>query len=84
MIRHIEISSTELHQLIRQKAICFGGNRQLKIYGKLSCSSGKRLKKMNRVFFVSEEEALQSGFRPCGNCMRNDYKKWIAAKQNKF
>jgi methylphosphotriester-DNA--protein-cysteine methyltransferase len=25
----------------------------------------------NRVFFESEAEAMDAGYRPCGNCMRN-------------
>ena len=52
------------------------GNAKLKIYGKLNCASGKRMKAGNRIFFKNEEEALQSGFRPCGNCMKQAYKDW--------
>jgi methylphosphotriester-DNA--protein-cysteine methyltransferase len=28
------------------------------------------MKKENRVFFRSEREAKQCGFRPCGHCMK--------------
>ncbi|WP_281166870.1 Ada metal-binding domain-containing protein [Segetibacter koreensis] len=49
---------------------------KLKIYGKLNCISGKRMLKQNRVFFCTEAEAIKNGFRPCGHCMRSDYKKW--------
>jgi methylphosphotriester-DNA--protein-cysteine methyltransferase len=52
------------------------GNAKLKIYGKLNCTSGKRMKAANRIFFKNEEEALQTGFRPCGNCMKQAYKDW--------
>lgn len=76
MVRHIEISDKELRLRIRKKAICLGGNLKLKIYGKLNCKSGKRIKKENRVFFNSETEAVKRGFRPCGNCLARDYKKW--------
>ncbi|HZJ36916.1 MAG TPA: Ada metal-binding domain-containing protein [Gillisia sp.] len=58
------------------KAILFGGNKKLKIYGTLNCKSGKRQTKENRVFFSTEKEALESNFRPCGNCMNEAYKKW--------
>jgi methylphosphotriester-DNA--protein-cysteine methyltransferase len=34
------------------------------------------MKKENRVFFRSEKEARTQGFRPCGHCLPNDYKKW--------
>lgn len=54
----------------------FAGNRHLKIYGTLHCKSGKRMKKENRVFFQSEKEAMEAGYRPCGHCMNSAYKKW--------
>jgi methylphosphotriester-DNA--protein-cysteine methyltransferase len=28
------------------------------------------MKKENRVFFEDEAEAINHGFRPCGNCMK--------------
>jgi len=76
MIKHNELSDTELWRLIRQRVICFGGNSQLRIYGTLNCRSGKRMKKENRVFFASEQEALVRGYRPCGNCMYKEYKNY--------
>lgn len=77
MIQHINITDCDLLSKIKQKEIFFGGNRKLKIYGTLQCKSGKRLKRENRVFFSSENEALENGFRPCGHCMKLEYKKWI-------
>lgn len=65
-----------LRKQIRNQEICLGGNFRLKIYGTLNCGSGKRMKAENRVFFSSEEEAIANAFRPCGNCMKNAYKKW--------
>ncbi|MDX2045901.1 MAG: Ada metal-binding domain-containing protein, partial [Chitinophagaceae bacterium] len=41
-----------------------------------NCKSGKRMKAENRVFFGSEKEALQSGYRPCGHCMKKEYEQW--------
>ena len=76
MLHHSEISDTELKTEIRNNIICFGGNKNEKIYGLLSCASGKRLNRDNRVFFTSELEALQNNYRPCGHCMRKDYKEW--------
>jgi methylphosphotriester-DNA--protein-cysteine methyltransferase len=39
------------------------------------------MKKENRIFFISEEEAIRQGFRPCGHCMRQEYKKWKDQKK---
>lgn len=39
-----------------------------KIFGTLGCSSGKRMKKENRVFFHTLEDAVKEGYRPCKNC----------------
>ncbi len=76
MIRHIAISNDKLKSQIRKGTIAWGGNQKLKIYGLLNCSSGKRMKKINRIFFASEQEALLNGYRPCGHCMSGAYKKW--------
>ena len=58
-----------------------GGNKKLKIYGKLDCKSalnwinkGKYVS--NRVFFEDEEKAKEAGYRPCGICMKKEYQKW--------
>ena len=58
-----------------------GGNRRLKIYGRLDCPSAKRWIEKghyveNRVFFESEDIALSAGYRPCGICMKKEYKIW--------
>ena len=76
MVEHSGISHARLQSLIRSKQITFAGNRSLKIYGLLSCSSGKRMKKLNRVFFQSEREAKEFGYRPCGRCLRGAYLRW--------
>jgi methylphosphotriester-DNA--protein-cysteine methyltransferase len=76
MIHHSNISDSSLRAKIRTKEICYGGNKNLKIYGTLSCKSGKRMKRENRVFFSTEKEALKKDFHPCGNCLRDEYKKW--------
>jgi methylphosphotriester-DNA--protein-cysteine methyltransferase len=77
MILHTTLSDSELKELIQSQTIRFGGNAKLKIYGSLSCASGKRMKKQNRVFFSSENEAKALGYRPCGHCLRAKYKQWI-------
>ena len=82
MIAHMiqDIPPTErgrhIRALIRQGRIVLGGNRKLKIYGLLACKSGQRMKSVNRVFFSSEQEAIEAGYRPCGHCMHTKYLNW--------
>lgn len=76
MLYHVDLGKKKLKSLIENGDITLGGNKQLKIYGTLSCRSGKRMKKENRVFFSSEKEAITLGYRPCGHCLITEYKKW--------
>jgi methylphosphotriester-DNA--protein-cysteine methyltransferase len=76
MIKHIDINAVNLRAAIRKKEIILAGNSKLKIYGSLSCRSGKRMHINNRVFFESGKEAVDYGFRPCGHCMKDNYKNW--------
>jgi len=76
MFPHIELTNRKLKLLIDSSTIKFGGNKSLKIYGTLSCNSGKRMKIENRVFFKTAEEAINEGYRPCGHCMKIEYRKW--------
>ena len=77
MINHADITDEELRSEIRKGKILYCGNKHLKIYGLLSCNSGKGMKPQNRVFFSTEIEAVNHGFRPCAHCMNVKYKKWI-------
>jgi len=84
MIWHIHLGdkpftrSRQLKMLIEKHEIVLAGNSKLKIFGTLRCPSGKRMKIQRRVFFSSYAEALELGFRPCGHCMRSEYKFWKA------
>jgi hypothetical protein len=73
---HRDLTPAAIRAGIKSKEILLAGNGPKKIYGKLSCSSGKRMKKDNRVFFKNEDEAIQHGFRPCGHCMQSSYRFW--------
>ena len=57
-----------------------GGNRKAKIYGRLDCSAAIRSLSQGyaevRVFFKDEETAQAAGYRPCGSCMKEQYKRW--------
>jgi hypothetical protein len=63
-----------------------GGNGRMKIYGRLDCSSARRAVargqtyQRHRVFFADEATAIAAGFRPCGNCMRRQYRLWRAVQ----
>lgn len=82
MISHEQLGTSKFQQLrcicqlISLGLISLGGNKRLKIYGKLNCCSGKRMKVENRVFFKNGQEAIQCGYRPCGHCMRGEFAKW--------
>lgn len=62
-----------------------GGNSKLKIYGRLDCptalSTIRRFPgsyEKTRVFFADEATALAAGYRPCGNCLRQKYRDYMA------
>ena len=88
MIPHITTTALtrdrarQIRDLIRKGIIGYGGNRKLKIYGTLHCSSGKRMLPANRVFFTSEAEALAAGYRPCGHCMKTAYQSRKTQQQH--
>jgi methylphosphotriester-DNA--protein-cysteine methyltransferase len=46
----------------------YAGWKKGKIFGRLDCKSGKRMKKENRVFFLTWQDAVNAGYRPCKNC----------------
>ena len=73
---HRDLEIKEIKKLIHRQSIALAGNVSLRIYGSLSCKSGKRMKIENRVFFKNETEAIQLGFRPCGHCLRDRYIHW--------
>ncbi len=62
----------------------FGGNRRLKIYGRLECTSALRALPRgyakHRVFFADRESAIKAGYRPCGVCLRAEYDTWKKAQ----
>ena len=63
-----------------------GGHKKLKIYGRLDCPSALRyIAKgqyvQHRVFFADEKTAVAAGYRPCGVCMKEAYRKWKTASK---
>ena len=57
-----------------------GVNSKLRIYGRLDCWSARAALPKGyakiRVFFADEETAIGAGYRPCGNCLRAEYREW--------
>ena len=58
-----------------------GGNRRRRLYGRLDCRSAVGALATgyakHRVFFADEATALAAGYRPCGTCMREEYRTWV-------
>lgn len=71
-----------LAKLVQNATVALGGHRFGKIYGRLDCRAGKRMKPENRVFFSSETEATTFGYRPCAVCLPEAYKLWKRNRQD--
>ena len=61
----------------------FGGHRGTRVYGRLDCPSALRAIApggyvKQRVFFPDEATAIAAGYRPCGVCLRGEYRAWKA------
>ena len=62
-----------------------GGHRRTRVYGRLDCPVALSLIARgfdvgrHRVFFADEETAIAAGYRPCGACLREEYRRWKAA-----
>ncbi len=76
MQHHVHLTHAEVRSSIKAKRFTLAGNKSLKIYGRLNCKSGKRMKLENRVFFASAKEAESYGYRPCGHCQTDMYNEW--------
>lgn len=46
----------------------YAGYAPGRVFGTLDCAMGKRMKKENRVFFHTLEDAVRQGYRPCRSC----------------
>lgn len=57
----------------------YAGHGPRKIFGRLDCWSGKdKMHKKNRVFFLTLEDAIRAGYRPCKVCrplLEEDFEK---------
>ena len=67
--------ATRIYKVLRNGKVAenffpgrYAGWKNGKVFGRLDCKSGKRMKKENRVFFLTWEDAIASGYRPCKKC----------------
>jgi hypothetical protein len=63
-----------------------GANRD-GIYGRFDCPAALRTLRNSpaayrakRVFFADQATAIAAGYRPCGACMREEYREWRASR----
>ena len=61
----------------------FGGHARSRIYGRLDCPTAARAIAVgryvaHRVFFATESDALDCGYRPCAVCLPAQYRAWKA------
>lgn len=64
-----------------------GGHSRQKVYGRLDCGVALSFLRRGyppkfRVFFADEATAVAAGYRPCGACMRAEYRAWKAARDS--
>ena len=59
-----------------------GGHSKQKVYGRLDCPVALSLIRRGkakieyRVFFADADTAKACGYRPCGACLREEYRVW--------
>ena len=46
----------------------FAGITSTRVFGRLTCPSGKRARPAHRFFFATWDDAVAAGFRPCKRC----------------
>lgn len=87
-VKKYKLMGPDGNEYLSEEKGTLGGHRKLKIYGRLDCPSALRhIDKghyvQHRVFFKDEETAIAAGYRPCGICMKQAYKKWKSEKEGK-
>ena len=71
-------------EVLSEEPGTLGGHRRNKIYGRLDCRGAARwIAKghyvKQRVFFADEATAIAAGYRPCANCLPEEYAAWRAS-----
>ena len=83
-----KLIGVDVKQYLSDTPGTLGGHRKLKIYGRLDCPSALRYIAQgqyvkHRVFFADEATAIAAGYRPCGVCMPEEYKRWKESQSSK-
>jgi hypothetical protein len=71
-------------EILSRRPGTLGGHRRTRVYGRLDCPVALSLiargfdVRRHRVFFADEETAVAAGYRPCGACLREEYRRWKA------
>ena len=87
------VSSSRIYKLVGPDGVevlsatpgALGGHRRTRVYGRLDCPVALSLiarrfdVRRHRVFFADEATAIAAGYRPCGGCMREEYRRWKAS-----
>lgn len=83
-MKKYKLTGSDGKQYLSDTPGVLGGNSRLKIYGRLDCPSAlSAIKRFSgsyeqyRVFFADEKTALAAGYRPCGNCLREQYRLYM-------
>ena len=87
------VSSSRIYRLVGPDGVdvlsttpgALGGHRRTRVYGRLDCPVALSLiargfdVRRHRVFFADEATAVAAGYRPCGTCMQEEYRRWKAS-----
>ena len=87
------VSSSRIYRLVGPDGVevlptmpgALGGHRRTRVYGRLDCPVALSLiargfdVRRHRVFFADEATAVAAGYRPCGACMQEEYRRWKAS-----
>jgi hypothetical protein len=79
--KRYKLMGADRHEYESETPGTLGGNRRLKIYGRLDCPSARRALPTYakvRTFFADEATAIAAGYHPCGTCLREKYNEWKA------
>lgn len=71
------------HEFIQSKKPGeYAGHRRYKIFGLPdgTCCGGRMMKRENRVWFHTLEDAVNEGYRPCNLCKPMDEQDWKRVK----
>ncbi len=62
------IPQDEVSVTTPNNTLSYCGNKNSKVFHKSSCTSVKKTKEANKVYFADKDEYLENGYKPCQNC----------------